>query len=251
VESWRNDGLVVDDVAYAVQLDGREVCLTRTEFSLLAVLYHHPQRAQSSESLVRALWDTEWVGSLTALHTQVSRLRAKLGESGETQQRIVTVHGFGYRYEPQVPQWPDPKDPSATTTTSGGQVIAFGLLGLDRRFMWVGGDFTSLLGWSDSDLLGTVLYGYIHPEDRVLALGARAGLDAGTPTAIRFRMLAAYGGYRCVETYARPLVGTENKVDLFLGEFRSTTSEDIGILPAPDPLRILAVGAGLASLVGQ
>lgn len=235
-----NDGLVIDHVAYDVRLDGQRISLTRTEFALLALLYDHPHHAQSSELLVSALWDTEWVGDLTALHTQVSRLRTKLGESGDAQQRIVTVHGFGYRYEPQVPKSPASKDKSVTTTSAGAELKAFALVALDRRFIWVGGDFQKLLGWTDTDLLGEVIYGFIHPEDRVLALGARAGLDAGIPTAIRFRMILASGGYRYVEVYARPLIGSDNTVHVFLGEFRGTRHEDIGHLPAPDPLQIPA-----------
>lgn len=46
------------------------------------------------------MWGGEWQADTTPLQVHISRLRAKLGESGSSPSRIVSVRGFGYRFDP-------------------------------------------------------------------------------------------------------------------------------------------------------
>lgn len=98
--------LTIDYEAREVTLDGSPVALTKTEFLLLAALAEVPRRAMTSADLMRAIWGTDWVDDVGALQVQISRLRAKLGESGSKPARITSVRGYGYRFDPGVIERP-------------------------------------------------------------------------------------------------------------------------------------------------
>lgn len=96
-------GVQVDQDARRVRADGVDVELTRSEFELLTTLMDRPGVAISNRELLEVMWDSEWRIDTTPLQVHVSRLRHKLGESGSRQRHIVTVRGFGYRFEPEPP----------------------------------------------------------------------------------------------------------------------------------------------------
>jgi two-component system phosphate regulon response regulator PhoB len=72
--------------------------LTAKEFDLLAHLASQPRRAISRSQLLSAVWESspDWQ-SETTVTEHVRRLRTKVGAD-----RIITVRGVGYRYEPTV-----------------------------------------------------------------------------------------------------------------------------------------------------
>jgi len=89
--------LRVDPAARIATLDGAELELTPKEFDLLLLFATHPGRAFSRNFLVRRLWSDEFEGMDRTVDTHIMRLRKKLGAFGE---RIATVWGVGYRFEP-------------------------------------------------------------------------------------------------------------------------------------------------------
>jgi len=98
----RFGSLTVDFDAKEALLDGERVPLTPSEFSLLAALALRPRQAIKSRDLLSFMWGEEWRADTTPLQVHVSRLRAKLGSSRSSPSRIVSVRGFGYRFEPGV-----------------------------------------------------------------------------------------------------------------------------------------------------
>lgn len=91
--------LVVDGSSRLATLDGAPMHLTRKEFELLTVLVSNPGRAFSREFLVQRIWGEDFDGFDRAVDTHVTRLRKKLGTLGD---RIVTVWGVGYRFNPET-----------------------------------------------------------------------------------------------------------------------------------------------------
>lgn len=49
----------------------------------------------SRTALLEQVWDAPWSGDRRTVDVHVQRLRHKIGR-----ERIVTVRGFGYRFEP-------------------------------------------------------------------------------------------------------------------------------------------------------
>ncbi|GMU67347.1 MAG: DNA-binding response regulator MtrA [Acidobacteriota bacterium] len=87
-------GITLDAAAHRVEVRGKEVQLTATEFRLLKVLMERQGRVQTRSRLLSDVWGyAEDVDSRT-VDTHVRRLRRKLGPVAD---RIETVIGVGYR----------------------------------------------------------------------------------------------------------------------------------------------------------
>ncbi len=78
---------------------GRPLGLTVREFDLLAFLMRHPRRAFGRDELLRDVWGWDF-GDQSTVTVHVRRLREKIESDPRNPQRLVTVWGVGYRYEP-------------------------------------------------------------------------------------------------------------------------------------------------------
>ena len=92
--------LRLDLGARRCEVAGVEVALRPKEFELLAALVAGAGQAVTREQLMSQVWDEHWSGSTKTLDMHVSSLRRKLAECGEDPNRIVTLRGYGYRYDP-------------------------------------------------------------------------------------------------------------------------------------------------------
>ena len=86
---------VVDRDRYTVIRDGREIALPRKEFALLDLLCSSPGRLIPREEIYAKIWGTEVVVGDRTIDVHIRKLRQKIGD-----ERIVTVKGVGYKYEP-------------------------------------------------------------------------------------------------------------------------------------------------------
>ena len=236
----RFGSLVIDRETREITVDGQGIHLTNAEFTLLTTLTEHPRRAFSSHHLMRILTGSEWVGETHALQSHVSRLRAKLSGNGVQSRQVVTVHGYGYRFVPE------PTPSLSSTVANGvsasqqldGDSAAYVLLTIERKILWASPGMRHLLGWQFSDIEGTILYDLVHPEDQPAALTARAELNSGLATALMVRMRTVNGDYRDVEVLARPVIGKDGSVMLFLSEYRPAPPDWTSPAAAPTPIRL-------------
>lgn len=95
-EPLRFPGLLIDPEAFRVEVEGKEVPLTATEFKLLHYLASHAGKIQSREVLLDRVWGYSYEGYARTVDTHVRRLRQKLGPARE---RIETLRGVGYRFK--------------------------------------------------------------------------------------------------------------------------------------------------------
>jgi len=79
-----------------VQVDGRDVALTATEFALLAHLMRAPARVFTREQLLGAVWGYAAAAGTRTVDVHVAQLRGKLGAASP----IRTVRGTGYAAKP-------------------------------------------------------------------------------------------------------------------------------------------------------
>jgi two-component system KDP operon response regulator KdpE len=92
------DGLVVDLAAHAVWVDGEEVHLTPTEFSLLRVLVQNRGLLMTHRQLLTEVWGPQYADATPVLRTHIANLRGKLAP-GERERRLIrTDSGIGYRF---------------------------------------------------------------------------------------------------------------------------------------------------------
>jgi DNA-binding response OmpR family regulator len=101
-----HEALRVDPIGREVIANNVEVNLTAKEFDLLYLLASHPGRVFSRNYLLDRLWGDTYSGFERTVDTHIQRLRRKLGGSGTTADRIVTLWGVGYKYERDAPSDP-------------------------------------------------------------------------------------------------------------------------------------------------
>lgn len=93
----KNEGLIIDNSAYAAFLNGDELILTLKEFELLSYLVENKSRVLSREQLLDAIWGFDYLGDTRTVDSHIARLRTKLGEFGIA--HLKTVYGMGYKFE--------------------------------------------------------------------------------------------------------------------------------------------------------
>ncbi len=101
-------GGVLTDGDLVVDLTGRQATcagvplqLTVREFELLAFFLRHPRQAFGRDQLLQQVWGWSFGDSATVT-VHVRRLREKVERDPARPEKIVTVWGVGYRYEPAL-----------------------------------------------------------------------------------------------------------------------------------------------------
>jgi phosphate regulon transcriptional regulator PhoB len=92
--------LELDLDGHRVYRDGEELTLAPQEFRLLAFFATHPNRVYSREALLQHAWDPDVYVDPRTVDVHVRRLRSRIEEDPATPQRIETVRGAGYRFNP-------------------------------------------------------------------------------------------------------------------------------------------------------
>jgi len=92
-------GIEVDLDRHLVKRDGNEVPMTAREFALLAYFLRNPERVVTRETLLRAVWKTDYLSQRT-IDNFIGRLRNKLEPDPDRPRHFLTVRGVGYRFEP-------------------------------------------------------------------------------------------------------------------------------------------------------
>ena len=148
--------LIIDADAWEVRLRGDIVELTKTEFEILVALASRPRSVVTEEELTLLVWGESWFGDDGNLAVHISKLRAKLGESGTNPRHIRTVRGAGYRFDPE----PDPDHDGLSETYRRLSQRA------DSVQVWVTADLiitdvstqsADVLGWPPGELVGRVI----------------------------------------------------------------------------------------------
>lgn len=95
-EKIEYDGLVIDELAREVTIDGNPISLTLKEFELLKYLTDNKNIAISREKLLSSIWGYDFYGDDRTVDTHIKTLRSKLGKYKDN---IVTLRGVGYKFE--------------------------------------------------------------------------------------------------------------------------------------------------------
>jgi two-component system response regulator RegX3 len=94
----RISGVHVDLARHEVDVDGREVSLTPSEFRLLLLLAEEPGRVFTRSQIMEHLWQTPYVGDTRACDAHVANLRRKIERDPVHPERVVTVREVGYKF---------------------------------------------------------------------------------------------------------------------------------------------------------
>jgi DNA-binding response OmpR family regulator len=90
--------VLLDAESLTLRIAGdREVRLTRLEFRLLQLLLAHAGQPVQTDRLLAHVWGHKGGGDRQVLKQLVHRLRLKLGETDDLENRIETIPAVGYR----------------------------------------------------------------------------------------------------------------------------------------------------------
>jgi pimeloyl-ACP methyl ester carboxylesterase/DNA-binding winged helix-turn-helix (wHTH) protein len=151
---YRFDDCQVDPRQFELRRGGEVVHVEPQVFALLAHLIEHRDRVVTKTELLDAVWGGRFV-SESALTSRVKMLRRAVGDDGNQQRIIATVHGVGYRFvaavaEPQVTDGSRPPQRIQYCVSPDGVRVAYASSGSGSPLVKVANWLTHLdLEWSN------------------------------------------------------------------------------------------------------
>ncbi|MFB9275817.1 response regulator transcription factor [Cohnella cellulosilytica] len=92
------EGITIHVGKRRVEVCGRAIDLTVTEFEMLQLLASHPDQVFSRNQIVSKLWDFSYEGDTTTVTVHIRRLREKIEPNPSEPKYIKTVWGIGYKF---------------------------------------------------------------------------------------------------------------------------------------------------------
>ena len=89
----------LDRAARRVHQREKEIELTSTEFKLLEFFLTHPGTAWSREQLLKEVWGEQHFVTPRTVDVHIRRIREQIEEKPDEPVFLVTVRGFGYRFD--------------------------------------------------------------------------------------------------------------------------------------------------------
>ncbi|MEG2441897.1 MAG: response regulator transcription factor [Acetivibrio sp.] len=89
-------GIVLNQTAHEVKINGESIDLSYKEFELLTYFIKNQGVALSRENILNNVWNYDYFGDARTIDTHVKKLRSKMGEKGNF---IKTIWGMGYKFE--------------------------------------------------------------------------------------------------------------------------------------------------------
>ncbi len=90
--------LRVDFAQRLVQVDGKEIKLTPTEYDLLKALIKNSGKIMTRQMLLSQVWGTGYGTEAHYLHVYIGQLRRKIEPDPAHPRFILTISGVGYRF---------------------------------------------------------------------------------------------------------------------------------------------------------
>lgn len=84
---------------FEVRVRGELIDITPKEYELLVYMAERKGRTLSREQLLTQVWQFDYLGETRIVDVHISNLREKIERNNKNPQYIITVRGFGYRFE--------------------------------------------------------------------------------------------------------------------------------------------------------
>ena len=90
---------VLDENRRVLLKAGRPIELTQVEFQIMELFFHHPGIALVREKILKGVWGENYFGDVKIVDVNIRRLRMKVEDEPSHPTHIMTVWGYGYRWE--------------------------------------------------------------------------------------------------------------------------------------------------------
>jgi two-component system response regulator VicR len=92
------DKLMIDDKAYTVFVDSKDVNFAAKEFELLSYMAKNPNQVFTREQLFNQIWGFDEFGDVTTVTVHIRKIREKIEVNPSEPEFIKTVWGVGYKF---------------------------------------------------------------------------------------------------------------------------------------------------------
>ena len=82
-----------------LEKNGVRIKLTQVEYSVIKLFMDNPGKALSREEILEAVWGRDYYGEVKIVDVNIRRLRMKVEDEPSHPTHILTVWGYGYRWE--------------------------------------------------------------------------------------------------------------------------------------------------------
>ena len=94
----RQDPFLLNTRNRTLEKNGQRIKLTQVEYSIMKVFMENPGKALSREEILDMVWGRDYFGELKIVDVNIRRLRMKIEDEPSSPQHILTVWGYGYRW---------------------------------------------------------------------------------------------------------------------------------------------------------
>ena len=89
---------VLDEKSRVLYKSGRPIDLTQVEFQIMVLFFKNPGTALVRDKILEGVWGKGYYGDVKIVDVNIRRLRMKVEDEPSNPQHILTVWGYGYRW---------------------------------------------------------------------------------------------------------------------------------------------------------
>ena len=91
---------VLDEKSRVLYKAGKPIDLTQVEFQIMALFFRNSGTALVREKILEGVWGKAYYGDVKIVDVNIRRLRMKIEDEPSSPTHIMTVWGYGYRWNP-------------------------------------------------------------------------------------------------------------------------------------------------------
>ena len=91
---------VLDEKSRVLYKAGKPIDLTQVEFQIMELFLRNPGTALVREKILEGVWGSGYYGDVKIVDVNIRRLRMKIEDEPSSPTHILTVWGYGYRWNP-------------------------------------------------------------------------------------------------------------------------------------------------------
>ena len=89
---------VLDEKSRMLYKNGTAIDLTQVEFQIMELFFRNPGTALVREKILEGVWGKNYFGDVKIVDVNIRRLRMKIEDEPSSPKHILTVWGYGYRW---------------------------------------------------------------------------------------------------------------------------------------------------------
>lgn len=93
-----SDDFILDLKSRMLTKSGKQIDLTQVEFQIMEMFFRNQGTALVREKILETVWGDNYYGDVKIVDVNIRRLRMKIEEDPSNPEHILTVWGYGYRW---------------------------------------------------------------------------------------------------------------------------------------------------------